>query len=147
MKRILVLAAINVAAIAAIAVVSADGKTRFDTLKLVLRAGPSSEVDNPPAGRSQGDIVVTTDTVEAKGKTEGRARSVCIVATGTISECHGEMVFANGRIFFQSPLIEGTARYTGAIVGGTKSFAAARGYLTYTPRGSGRVDVTGYFVR
>src|SRR2546430_10018304 len=110
MKRLgslsLVLAAVVFAAVA----VAAEGgspRTRVTVIHAVSKVSSAHVVDNPPAGDSQGDVIVfTEDIFDATGNRKvGTDQAYCVTTTArVVTECTGSFSLPGGRIDIEGPM-------------------------------------------
>ena len=140
-----------VAALAAPAAAHADTTLTF---KEVDKGATFHFIDNPPKAKhdrpSAGDeFVITTPLVSNSGKHIGKLRATCTVTRATKSGngddvCFGVFSFASGSLdamVSQGNLNAKTT--TGGIVGGTGSYAGARGtFVSKSTKTGGNDTVT-----
>jgi hypothetical protein len=146
MKEVAMRKIISLAVIAsALAVAFADSGTASGrgnptsiTIHLRSRLEHASYVDNPPAGRSAGDVLIFTEKLlNAAGKTIGSDAASCTYLFDQRSLCIGAYIFRAGQIMVQLVQPGPTGVYSQAITGGTGSYARATGTVTVNQRPSG----------
>jgi hypothetical protein len=115
---------------------------RGSTFTHIRNTKTSSERSN-----SQGDLIVFTNPLaDASGDVVGRLHVSCVTTTGardfrkSVMTCGGIMVLRGGTLTLQASVSPNGSRTTGAITGGTGSYANARGVFTSQPRGRNSVD-------
>jgi hypothetical protein len=141
---------IGIAAIGLVAVVAlaatASGKPRrlARAAAIMLQASSQLEhvqyVDNPPSGRSAGDMLVFTERLlDTRGQQIGSDAASCVVLFDQRSLCTGTYILPRGQVMVQlvQPSLSGTLTYTQAITGGTGRFARATGTVTVDQQPSG----------
>jgi hypothetical protein len=138
----MILTAVAVAAVTAAATGAgtAGGKTPkgVTTLKLTSKLDQASAVDNPPTGRSAGDVFVFTEKLfDARGKQVGTDAATCTQLFDQRSLCNGVYSLAKGQVMVQLVQPGPTGTYSQAIVGGTGAYSAARGTVTVAQSASG----------
>jgi hypothetical protein len=139
-RTLLVTVAAALCAAAAIGVGSAGGKTSKGviTLKVTSKLDNASAVDNPPDGRSAGDVVVFAEKLfDSSGKQVGTDAATCTALFDERSLCTGAYVFDKGQVMVQLVQPGPTGTYRQAIVGGTGAYAGARGTVTVAQSPSG----------
>jgi hypothetical protein len=127
-KRLLLISAVAVAALAAAASLSSAGVKAPQTLKLAV-AFHDVQVDLGKSGPSLGDQRVFSDSMlDAKGKKVGHDAGVCTFTSLAPPEaaCHITFFLSDGQIAIQF-LNAPPPRKLAAIVGGTGAYRAARG--------------------
>jgi|tagenome__1003787_1003787.scaffolds.fasta_scaffold19401937_2 hypothetical protein len=108
-------------------------------------------VDTPPRitkrrGPSTGDqLVFTTPLVKGAGGAHGTLRATCTITgrgqKATPALCYGVFTFAEGQLVAVLSIANLDAKKTtGAIVGGTRAYAGARGTLISTQTKTGSSD-------
>jgi hypothetical protein len=126
------LIAIGAAAMAATVagVSSAGGATpkKAVTLTLTTKLDQANVVDNPPSGRSAGDVVVFTEQLfDTHGRSAGTDAASCTALFDDRSLCTGVYVLKKGQVMVQLVQPGPTGTYRQAIVGGTGDYEGARG--------------------
>lgn len=139
MSRYLILLA--VAAIAVVgavqpAVSSTDSKTKkFNRTAVVDSA---RNVDNPPSGDSQGDILVFTQKIfrdSSEQKKVGTDQVYCVrTIAGEARVCTGIFFLPRGTLTITGPE-SSTSAHSLAITGGTEHWRGARGEIVLRPHG------------
>jgi hypothetical protein len=137
-----VLALVPVAAVAVTA--SARPRTAVRANAITLRLRSQLEhvhyVDNPPAGRSPGDVLVFTERLlNSTGRQVGSDAASCMLLFDQRSLCTGTYLLPGGQVMAQllQPSLTGTLTYAQAITGGTGRFARASGTVTVTQQPTG----------
>jgi hypothetical protein len=142
----MILTAVAVAAVTAAATGvgtaagTAGGKTPsgVTTLKLKSKVDRVSAVDNPPAGRSAGDVVVFTEKLfDARGKQVGTDAATCTALFDQRALCNGVYILAKGQVMVQLVQPGPTGTYSQAIVGGSGAYSGARGTVTVAQSAGG----------
>ena len=119
------------------ALATAAGKPRAgSTLRVTAVVDSVNQVDNAPAGDSQGDLLVFTQKLtDARGRQVGTADAFCVrTAPGRVRECQGTFFLPRGQVFVSGPDPDGVKRHALAIVGGTGAYTDARGHVTLLHR-------------
>jgi hypothetical protein len=147
MQRTAVIAITVVVALVTGAVLAVSGGAQAPggrTLQLVTKDFRFKAIDVPPRGRGRepsgsGDgFVISGSVTDRAGARRGSFDAVCTVSRGGRngrSVCEGVYALSEGEIFLQARLSfsdEGDA--DGAVVGGTRAFAGARGTFTTVDR-------------
>ncbi len=143
MRRKIVVCIAIPALIAAVALaVTANGQSRAG--KTTLHARSQLEhahvVDNAPAGRSVGDVLIFTERLlDSDGDVIGHDAASCTFLFGRRSLCTGTYFLQGGQVMVQlrQPGLGGTVTYTQAITGGTRNYAGATGTVTVDQQPSG----------
>jgi hypothetical protein len=150
MRRTAVAAGSIVAALAVGGVVAVSGGAQppgGHTISLVTKDYVAKTIDLPPRNRGfsfgSGDRFVSSATVvNAAGAPRGSFDADCVVTRGSAAHtrffCDGVYVLAEGQIFVQMrfsdfSLSKGPSA-EGAVVGGTRGYAGARGTFTTNDR-------------
>lgn len=147
MRRIVLIAVTAATITAAIAGAgSAGGKTpkHSVTLKLTSKLDQASGVDNAPAGRSPGDVLIFTEKLfDVHGKPAGSDAATCTQLFDQRMLCTGVYVLQKGQIMVQLIQPGPTGTYSQAIVGGTGAYAGASGtvHMTEVGRTTQRLDL------
>jgi hypothetical protein len=116
-----------VLAAAAIVAVAAQGKSA-STLSFATKQHASTQVDTGKKGFSIGDSFIFSEQLTASGKQAGYDHIVCTHAASwpkDAESCIGTVVLPAGTI--QLAGLSGAGPFTVAIVGGTGTYAGARG--------------------
>ena len=131
MTRILMAAAVLATFVAGTQALTASaGQSRGPAnVELTANVDSARQVDNAPAGDSQGDMLVFTQKLtDARGRQRGAADAYCVrTAPGRMRECQGTYVLPRGQVFVTGPDPDGVKRHALAIVGGTGAYANVRG--------------------
>ena len=121
---------------------SAAGRSNPTTITLHMSSQLQhvSQVDNPPVGRSAGDVLVFTEKLlNTGGHAIGSDAATCTYLFDRRSFCTGAYILRSGQIMVQliQPSLSGALRYDQAITGGTGSYAHATGTVSVDQRPSG----------
>jgi hypothetical protein len=112
-----------------IATPAAGQKRSENTLRLTLTIAAFSVADNLPAGDSPGDLLVNRGRMMSRGRDVGRYYFWCITIRIGAVDCHGQLIFARGRVLahFESvgTLVQNAG--AGAVTGGTRRYLGAEG--------------------
>lgn len=103
------------------------------TFRLSSHLQHAQSVDNPPSGRSAGDLLVLTERlVNAHGRQVGTDAGTCVALFDQRSLCTGAFVLAQGQITIQilQPNLTGKRTFTEVVTGGTGHYAGAAGTVT-----------------
>ena len=146
LKRILISAVAATAVASAVPLVSAPAAPSASfTLVATLDRHSLVRVDAPPKGTSPGDGFVFSTSLHRNGRPDGRAEFVQTVVDPRYRgvSMHADLLLSNGTLELQgaglSRRAPGGAKPTSqtdmAIVGGTGTFAGARGSVKLVPTG------------
>ena len=138
---------LTVLAIAAVAVIgvvqpaasSTDSNRQpvTKTFKRTAVVDSATNVDNPPAGDSQGDIIVFTQKLYRDSSQQdkiGSDQAYCVrTIAGKARVCTGIFYVKGGTITITGP--ESTGVHSLAITGGTGDWRGARGEIVLRPHG------------
>ena len=129
------------ASFAAAALVSGIGASSIGAsssvaaLRFYERPGPTTIVDNAPKGKKagRGDIILYANPVfDRQGTQVGTDHGVCTVISASESQCDATLVLPKGQIVTHG--VEGKrTSFEIAVIGGTGSYAGARGMMTARP--------------
>jgi hypothetical protein len=111
----------------------AASKPSTITLQLTSKLQHFSQVDNPPAGQSAGDLIVFNEQLlDAHGRVVGSDAASCVQLFDVRLLCTGAYILRGGEIQVQlvQPGLASTGVYTQAITGGTGRYAGATGTVT-----------------
>jgi len=143
----LCLAAASAALVAAVA--GASGSATPTSLRLFSVELPKTEVyvDNGKKGESPGDMILFAERLHRgsrSGPVVGRLEVVCTFVSERGSRCHGTLILANGTLEAAGRVVFAGPRVRLPVVGGTKSYAGARGELIITEvtDSTDRYDIT-----
>jgi allene oxide cyclase len=129
---VLAVAAIAVVGAAHPAVSSTDSKTKKFNRKAVVDS--AKNVDNPPSGDSQGDILVFTQKIFRESRKVGTDQVYCVrTIAGEARVCNGIIFLPRGTLTITGS--ESTSVHSLAITGGTEHWRGARGEIVLRPRG------------
>src|SRR5436190_19833988 len=139
------LTVLAIAAVAAIAVAqTAASSTQSNkravtkTFKATAVIDSATNVDNPPAGDSQGDIIVFTQKLyrDSSQKTKiGSDQAYCVrTIAGKARVCTGLFYLRGGTVTITGPE-SSTKVHSLAITGGTGDWRGARGEIVLRPHG------------
>ncbi len=133
-------------------IASAHGqRPRTLTLKELDRGATFTYIRNTkttaPQANSQGDVLAFTNPLaDSSGKIVGKLHAACTTTTGATNfvrstiTCTGALVLRNGTLTLQVVTSPGAATSTGAVTGGTGSYANARGVIVSTHIQGGSKD-------
>lgn len=131
-----VLVCMVAAVAAAVVAVAAQGKST-SKLSFVTKQQTFTQVDVGKKGFSIGDSFIFVEQLLANGKQAGHDRIICThvanAKTGAES-CTGTVLLAGGTIQLAGLASQGP--FTVAVVGGTGSYAGARGYARVASEGA-----------
>jgi hypothetical protein len=115
---------------------------RGSTFRYIDNAPRTRIRDGAPARTSAGDMLVFTNPLQdAAGASIGRLRATCTVTSaGPISrlqaDCVGAYAFTTGTVWGAASVsFASRAPVVGAVLGGTRAYAGARGTFTSTDAG------------
>jgi hypothetical protein len=108
------------------------------TLHAQAKVEHAQLVDNPPQGRSAGDVLVFTEQLfNARGRQIGTDAATCTFLFDQRMLCTGTYVLPGGQLMVQLIAPRPTGTYTQAITGGTGRYAGARGVVVVDQRPTG----------
>lgn len=130
--------------IGSVSIASAAPSSTAQTLTLIAVDDPKREVyiDAGAKGEGPGDVLIFSELLHrrsARGEAVGRSEIVCIVVSRAGFRCEGTLLLPAGRLEAGGFVAFGnTPRFSVAILGGTRSYAGARGELVITSLGERR---------
>ncbi|MDQ6732426.1 MAG: hypothetical protein M3022_19595 [Actinomycetota bacterium] len=137
MKRLVSLAIIATALVGS-GTAAAQSNPASITLHLRSKLQHASYVDNPPVGRSPGDVLIFTEKLlNASGRVIGSDAAMCTYLFDRRSLCTGAYILPSGELMVQLVLPGPTGVYSQAIIGGTGRYARATGSVIDDQRPSG----------
>ena len=108
----------------------------------------------PRRANSAGDVIVfTSPLADASGARVGTLSGACVTTTGarnfmkSAANCNGTAELPYGTLTFQMLLRPGAQRTEGAITGGTRAYAGARGTVVSETLDDGRTQDTVNLIR
>jgi hypothetical protein len=111
--------------------------TRMTTFHATAVVDSATNVDNPPAGDTQGDTIVFTQKLyrtPARKTIIGTDQAYCVrTIPGKARVCTGIFYLKGGQITIIGP--ESEKRHALAITGGTGAWSGARGQVVLKPNG------------
>ena len=113
---------------------SSAGSTGVSALHLYERPGPVTFINNAPKGKKpgRGDVLLYAYPVfDRDGTQVGPNHMVCTMLSSTMSQCDSTIVLPKGEIATQG--LQGPNVNQVAVVGGTATYAGARGTMSLTP--------------
>jgi hypothetical protein len=145
-RPVILATALGVAVLAAVPA-RGDDKTTI-TFKETNKGSTFRFVDNAPHGRrpSTGDVLVFSNPlVSATGARRGTLRASCTItgssAKATPALCYGVYAFKEGQLAAVVSTANLSGKTTeGAIIGGTRAYAGARGSFSSTTTKTGAND-------
>lgn len=139
MKWILVTAAM-IAAAATAAFAAQGGTAGTTTMRIVATQHDFGQVDTGKRGRSAGDVVVFSESLQINGKAAGADHVTCTLIGMWPKEtdfCRGLIVLPGGTLIAEGASASGP--FTVALTGGTGRYAGARGSMLATPTKTGEI--------
>jgi len=141
-SSVVVIATVSVAAMLAVSLpVTASvpgqgtpsGVHKSETLRLILRDGPETEVDVNKDGIGPGDYAVKTGSVYMGAKKLGRLTQSCTALTVTpvpSLRCSMDLVLSRGQVTLQGSFTLSDRAPQLAVTGGTGKYEGVQGQLT-----------------
>jgi hypothetical protein len=159
MSRIIVAAALAIAAIAAAVLLGSGASAespggRTISLTELEKGSTFMHVRNTKTksarANSLGDVIVFTNPLaDASGQVVGKLHGACVTTVGarsfpkSVITCDGSLVLRDGTMTWQGAFKVGSSTQTGAITGGTGAYANARGvFVAKDQRGGAQDTIT-----
>ena len=141
------LAVVALAAVAVAALAGTGTAATSDTLQLAATLTATKQIDAAPKGHSPGDRSLASGTLvdTATNKKAGRILLSCVDMPAGTGECELTFALPGGHVAVLASYGRGFSGESSAhdpIVGGTGTYATARGYTDEVETGEGKMHFT-----